>query len=88
MHARWTAVAGLTLALLLYGRAGAAADDPTLFRVFMKDGASLISYGECARVGDRVVFSMPTSASPDAPQLHLVNIPIDRKSTRLNSSHT
>ena len=33
------------------------------FRVFLKDGSSLASYGEMARVGDRVVFSMPTSAS-------------------------
>ena len=45
-----------------------------LFRVFLKDGTSLVSYGELARVEDRVVFSMPTSASPDNPQLHLVDI--------------
>ena len=34
-----------------------------MFRVFLKDGRSLVSYGEVARVGDRVVFSMPTRAS-------------------------
>ena len=49
-----------------------------LFRVFLKDGTSLVSYGELARVGDRVVFSMPTAVSDDNPQLHLVNISSDR----------
>ena len=39
------------------------ADVAPLFRVFLKDGTSLVSYGEMARVDDRVVFSMPTSAS-------------------------
>ena len=33
--------------------------DPTLFRIFLKDGTALASYGEFARVGDRVVFTMP-----------------------------
>lgn len=56
----------------------AAVDGAPLFRVFLKDGATLVSYGELARVDDRVVFSMPTSASAAAPQLQLVNIPADR----------
>jgi len=51
-----------------------AADDVTLLRVFLKDGTSLVSYGELARVDNRVVFSMPTSASSALPQLHLINI--------------
>src|SRR5262245_22952781 len=49
-----------------------------LFRVFLKDGTTLVSYGEFARVADRVVFSMPTSASAENPQLHLVDISSDR----------
>ena len=49
-----------------------------LFRVFLKDGTTLVSYGELARVADRVVFSMPTSVSADNPQLHLVDISSDR----------
>jgi hypothetical protein len=53
-------------------------DDAALFRVFLKDGSSLVSYGELARVDDRVVFSMPTSASRDQPQLHLVTLSVDR----------
>jgi hypothetical protein len=39
--------------------ATAASADPTLFRIFLKDGTALASYGEFARVGDRVVFTMP-----------------------------
>jgi hypothetical protein len=38
-------------------------EDATIFRLFLTEGTSLVSYGEPARVGDRVVFSMPTSAS-------------------------
>ena len=70
-------LAGVLAACLLTPAAGVAADAATLFRVFLKDGHSLVSYGEFARVGDRVVFSMPTAASSDAP-LHLVDIPADR----------
>src|SRR3989442_330576 len=59
--------------LLACARGASAADDPTMFRVFLKDGSSLVSYGEVARVGDRVVFSMPIGSTPNAP-LHLVNL--------------
>jgi hypothetical protein len=34
-----------------------------LFRVFLNDGSSIASIGELARVGDRVVFSLPLSAT-------------------------
>src|SRR5215203_5558520 len=53
------------------------ADSSPLFRVFLKDGTSLVSFGELARLDDRVVFSMPTSASSAAPQLQLITIPSD-----------
>lgn len=56
----------------------AAPDSAPLFRVFLTDGTSLVSYGELARLDDQVVFSMPTSASAAAPQLQLINIPSDR----------
>jgi hypothetical protein len=55
----------------------AAADEVTLLRVFLTDGTSLVSYGEPARVNDRVIFSMPTAAIPNPP-LHLVNLPVAR----------
>src|SRR5471032_3275660 len=57
--------------------ATAAADEATLLRVFLTDGTSLISYGEPARVNDRVIFSMPTATTPNPP-LHLVNLPAER----------
>lgn len=63
--------------LLIGASAAAGADDAATFRLFLKDGTSLVSYGEFARVGDRVVFSMPTSAPPD-PRLQLVNLAADR----------
>jgi hypothetical protein len=51
----------------------AAADDVMLLRVFLTDGSTLVSYGEPARLGERVVFSMPTAATPNPP-LHLVDL--------------
>ena len=73
---RWVAV--IVAALLVISVHGArAADDATLLRVFLADGTSLVSYGEPARVGDRVIFSMPTAATPNPP-LHLVDLPIAR----------
>src|SRR5580693_2364705 len=77
MHFRgWTAAA-VALVLAMSARAVSAADDATLLRVFLADGTSLVSYGEPARVGDRVVFSMPTAATPNPP-LHLVDLPISK----------
>jgi len=78
MTARKSARLFLVACVLMFARTAlSAADDATLFRLFLKDGGTLVSYGEVARVGDRVVFSMPTSAGPN-PVLHLVNIDADR----------
>ena len=52
--------------------------DTSLYRVFLKDGTALASFGEVSRVGDRVVFSMPTTADAADSDLQLVNLPIDR----------
>jgi hypothetical protein len=46
-----------------------------LYRVFLSDGRVLSSYGEWSRIGDRVVFSMPTQLSQEPIELQLVNIP-------------
>ena len=67
--------------------AAAADEDATLLRVFLRDGTSLVSYGEPARVGDRVVFSMPTAAGPNPP-LHLVNLPVARVDWDRTSRYT
>ena len=60
--------------------APAFAESVPLFRVFLNDGTAIVSYGEYARVGDRLVFSMPigavdASAAGD-PSLHVVNLPV------------
>ncbi|HWI20008.1 MAG TPA: hypothetical protein VNT81_19785, partial [Vicinamibacterales bacterium] len=55
-----------------------AANSHVLFRVFLTDGRVLSSYGEWARVEDRVIFSMPTQLSRDPVELHLVTIPSQR----------
>jgi hypothetical protein len=69
----------LAVLLLAAGVRLAAIENVTLFRVFLNDGTAVVSYGEFARVGDRVVFSMPIGASgavsSTAPVLHVVNIP-------------
>ena len=49
-----------------------------LFRVFLTDGRVLSSYGEWARVEDRVIFSMPTQLTRDPVELQLVTIPSQR----------
>src|SRR5262245_34678303 len=76
MSRRWGAAALVALALCS-ARSSAAADDVTLLRVFLTDGSTLVSYGEPALAGARVIFSMPTASTPNPP-LHLVNLPLDR----------
>jgi hypothetical protein len=49
-----------------------------LFRVFLSDGRVLSSYGEWARLDDRVIFSMPSQLSREPIELHLVTIPSQR----------
>src|SRR5947209_3876321 len=58
--------------------AALAADEATLFRLFLKDGTTLVSYGEFARVGDRVVLSIPTGAPQANPALQVVTLAADR----------
>jgi hypothetical protein len=49
-----------------------------LFRVFLTDGRVLSSYGEWARLEDRVIFSMPTQLTREPIELQLVTIPAQR----------
>lgn len=73
-------VAGLLcLAALVPSLAsGQSAASRVLFRVFLSDGRVLSSYGEWARVDDRVIFSMPTQLTRDPIELRLVTIPSAR----------
>ncbi len=74
-------VIGRVAAILLAVTAlpGVASAQPAasrvLFRVFLADGRVLSSYGEWARIEDRVIFSMPTQLTRDPVELHLVTIP-------------
>src|SRR6185503_14577888 len=63
--------------LLCAARATAqpAPSDASLYRVFLRDGSTLLSYGEFARVSDRIVMSVPLGDTPAGPDLHLVSIP-------------
>ena len=45
-----------------------------LFRLYLTDGTSIVSYGEFARVGDRVVFSMVMGGA-EQPRLHATTLP-------------
>jgi hypothetical protein len=51
------------------------AGEAMLLRVYLADGSAIVSYGEYARVGERVVFSMPLGGEPESPGLQLVNLP-------------
>ncbi len=53
----------------------ALAADALLYRIFLQDGSTLVSYGDFARVADRVVFSIPIGGlDTPSPALHLVSI--------------
>jgi hypothetical protein len=45
--------------------------------VFLRDGSTLVSYGEFARVGDRVVVSLPLGGTEETPDLQLLSLPSD-----------
>jgi hypothetical protein len=51
-----------------------AVPDATLLRLFLTDGTSVVSYGEFARIEDRVIFSMPAGGAPSEPRLQAVTL--------------
>src|SRR3954470_21700863 len=77
MNTRTLAAIALAAAMLMPFPALAEEPTATLLRVFLTEGTSRVSFGEPARVNDRVIFSMPTEPTPNPP-LHLVNLPIAR----------
>jgi hypothetical protein len=62
------------VALIFGSRIGHAADS-VLYRLFLQDGTSIISYGEFARVAGRVVLSIPLGDPSQSPALQLISIP-------------
>jgi hypothetical protein len=52
-----------------------SAADALLYRIFLHDGSMLVTYGDFARVADRVVFSIPLGGfEGPSPALQLVSI--------------
>lgn len=62
-------VAALTNAL------EAQAKEALLFRVFLKDGGALVSYGEFARVAGKVIVPVPIGDLSGDPKLQVLSIP-------------
>lgn len=65
---------GLVILLWLALAGTASAAEPTLFRLYLTDGTTVVSYGEFARVGDRVIFSLPIGSGLE-PRLHAATLP-------------
>lgn len=70
-----TALSAALIGFVLAPPAAAQSVDLSLFRVFLKDGRVLTSYGEWARLDSRVVFSIPMRRGDPGAELHLVSIP-------------
>jgi hypothetical protein len=70
-------VAATLIVLLVFSAAAAASEgiEALLFRVFLRDGSTLVSYGDFTRMADKVVLSIPLGAvDGPSPPLHLVSI--------------
>lgn len=74
---RWLTRGVLLLLTLALTAADARSDaaDADIYRLFLHDGGAIISYGEFARVGDRVVLSVPVGEVTEKPVLQVVSIP-------------
>lgn len=66
----------IALVLAFGGAIGAVQERPAaqLFRIFLSDGGTLVSYGEFARLGGRVVFSVPLGDVAAEPKLQVLSI--------------
>lgn len=69
---------GFAAVVWLLASAVSAQTSAPLYRVFLADGSALASFGEWARVEDRVVFSMPMAPGAGPGDLHLVSLPVQR----------
>src|SRR6187402_1585509 len=72
---RWLLRTLVFAMMALASQPAVAAAAPTLFRIFLTDGSDVVSYGEYARVGDDVIFSMAVGRASDEPRLQLVTLP-------------
>ncbi len=92
---RLLVAAGLLAAVLDGGpqaaaRAEAAEDQAaaSVFRVFLKDGTPLVSYGEYARVGDRVIFTVPLGSIVHPDGFQVVSLPLAQVDWERTSRYT
>ncbi len=69
-----TRIGVFALCCLVAPGLGVAAADDLLLRLFLTDGTSVVSYGEFARLDDRVVFSMVIGGDTE-PRLHAATLP-------------
>jgi hypothetical protein len=67
-------IVSIAIVAVLAPRLLIAAPDAMLLRLFLTDGSTVVSYGEFARVGDRVIFSMPAGGAADQPRLQAVTL--------------
>ena len=65
----------VVLQLAMASSLSAEASAPILYRLYLTEGDTLVSYGDYVRVADRVVFSMPLTANLLDRQTQLVSIP-------------
>lgn len=65
----------LFLVFWLAASGTASAAEATLFPLYLTDGTMVVSYGEFARVGDRVVFSLLMGGGAE-PRLHAATLPV------------
>jgi hypothetical protein len=96
LQARTKRTLGVSVAaaLISLGVAASAAgqgSDFSLFRIILRDGTAVASYGEYARVADRIIFSMPIGEIGQNPTLQLVDLPasaVDWESTERYAEST
>jgi hypothetical protein len=74
--ARLAGIALASLAVCVPALLGQIAEPGSTFRVFLRDGTALPAYGESARVGDRLVFTLLIGEADDA-RLQLMSLPLD-----------
>jgi hypothetical protein len=67
-------LAGAVAVTPVAGQTPATPAPAALYRVFLQDGGTLVSYGEFAQVSDRVVLSIPIGGTEASPVLHVISI--------------